>query len=277
MLELNKIHQGDCMELMQHIPDKSVDMILCDLPYGTTACKWDKVLPLNELWKQYKRILKKDGVVVLTASQPFTTDLINSNRDWFKYEMIWDKKCITSPALAQVQPLRTHENILVFYNKAGKYNPLKITPKNTIGYMGKEKEYGNHKVWGYKQMRSKNQDNELGYPRSIISIRRKINLDKKTAFDVDETHPTEKPIELFKLLIKLFSNEGELVLDNCIGSGTTAVACKQTNRNFIGIELNPNYVDICNKRLKQKTMFEIAEKRDTLNSYMEVSADSSQP
>ena len=265
MLEINQIHQGDCMVLMKEIEDNSVDLILCDLPYGTTACEWDKVIPLEDLWNQYKKILKKDGVVVLTSSQPFTTDLINSNRDWFRYCWVWDKKKAGNIFLAETQPMKVHEDIVIF-SQGTKYYPQKTNRrevKRSKNYGTGETMCGNYtkeeKVYEYSDK----------YPESILEF--------SNASQKNKEHPTQKPVNLFRYLIKTYTQEGELVLDNCIGSGTTAVACKQLNRNFIGIESNTEYVDICNKRLSQKTMFEIAEKRDTLNSYIEVSADSSQP
>ena len=248
MLELNKIHQGDCMELMQHIPDRSVDMILCDLPYGTTACEWDKVLPLDELWKQYKRILKEDGVVVLTASQPFTTDLINSNRDWFRYCWVWDKKKAGNIFLAKTQPMKVHEDIIVF-SKGKKYFPQKTQRRE----VKRSKNYGTGETMGGNyQKEEKVYEYTDKFPETILEF--------SNASQKNKSHPTQKPIPLFRYLIKTYTNEGELVLDNCIGSGTTAVACKQTNRNFIGIELNQEYVDIANKRLKQETLFKFESK-----------------
>jgi site-specific DNA-methyltransferase (adenine-specific) len=241
MLQINKIHQGDCMELMQHIPDKSVDMVLCDLPYGTTACEWDKVLPLDELWKQYKRILKEDGVVVLTASQPFTTDLINSNRDWFRYCWIWDKVLHSNPLIGNIQPLRVHEDIVVFYKRQPTYIPQKTQGKKRVAGKNHESE-----TKGKTTIIANGNELGLNNPTTIITF---SNANKKGI-----THPTQKPVPLFRYLIKTYTNEGELVLDNCIGSGTTAVACKQTNRNFIGIELNQEYVDIANQRLKQDNL-----------------------
>jgi len=257
MLELNKIHQGDCMELMQHIPDRSVDMILCDLPYGTTACEWDKVLPLDELWKQYKRILKEYGVVVLTASQPFTTDLINSNREWFRYCWVWEKSIGANPLSCNKRPMKYHEDVLVFYNNLGTFNPQKTKGKMRDK---KPKMYGCKKDenWGgaMRNIDGKRNINDLYYPRSVQYF---SNADQSK-----KSHPTQKPVPLFRYLIKTYTNEGELVLDNCIGSGTTAVACKQTNRNFIGIELNQEYVDIANQRLKQETLFKFESKQEVL-------------
>ena len=232
------------MELMQHIPDKSVDMILCDLPYGTTACEWDKVLPLDKLWKQYKRILKENGVVVLTASQPFTTDLINSNRDWFRYEWVWIKSKCTGFLTAKYRPMKQHENILIFCNKKEEYNPqgLKRGVFNTSRPNRREDN-----IYNGSDLQKEYETSEYGnYPKTALFI--------ENPSIESSLHPTQKPVSLFRYLIKTYTNEGELVLDNCIGSGTTAVACKQANRRFIGIELNQEYVDVANERLKFSTL-----------------------
>jgi site-specific DNA-methyltransferase (adenine-specific) len=243
MLEINKIHQGDCLEVMKDIPDKSVDMILCDLPYGTTACKWDTIIPFEPLWKQYRRIIKDNGAIVLTASQPFTSALVMSNIKMFKYEWIWNKNRGQSFILAKKQPLRSHENILVFYKNMPIYN-----------YQLRD---GNLLKGGYPKGES-NKSNILGIEKKKVI--RTIPMDKRYPitslyFDVGKAskslHPTQKPVALFEYLIKTYTNEGDLVLDNCIGSGTTAVACINTNRNFIGIELSPEYCEIANKRIDE--------------------------
>tara|TARA_Y100000310_G_scaffold123906_1_gene122671 strand:- start:643 stop:1389 length:747 start_codon:yes stop_codon:yes gene_type:complete len=247
-MEINKIHQGDCMELMQHIPDKVVNMILCDLPYGTTACEWDKVLPLEELWKHYKRILKDDGVVVLTASQPFTTDLINSNKKWFRYCWVWYKSKPSGIAFKN-QPMRSHEDIVVFAK--GKTNFNKIMEER-IGFTeSSKKRLKSSTTIKYRNYKSEhNQLNETEF-KNVAKLRNPTTILKFASVPnrLGTLHPTQKPVALFEYLIKTYTNEGELVLDNCIGSGTTAVACKQTNRRFIGIEINQEYVDIANKRL----------------------------
>ena len=241
------------MELMQHIPDKSVDMILCDLPYGTTACEWDKVLPLDELWEQYKRILKEDGVVVLTASQPFTTDLINSNRDWFRYCWVWDKKKAGNIFLANTQPMKVHEDVIVF-SRGTKYFPQKTQRRE----VKRSKNYGTGATMGGNyQKEEKVYEYTDKFPETILEF--------SNASQKDKTHPTQKPVSLFRYLIKTYTNEGELVLDNCIGSGTTAVACKQANRKFIGIELSQEYVDIANKRLQQDNLHAFFQTQGVLN------------
>jgi len=249
MLEINKIHQGDCLELMKEIPDKSIDMILCDLPYGTTACSWDIIIPLDKLWEQYKRIIKDKGFIVLTASQPFTTELIYSNKKGFKYCWVWDKGKGSNFVMVKKQPLKIHEEIIVFGN--GTYNPQMVKgenkrdrrKENAMKNGIKNHEEGAVSLRGYVK-HSEDYNPSLRYPKSIIKFGNHLEKENRL-------HPTQKPLELFKYLIKTYSNDGDLVLDNCIGSGTTAVACKQLNRDFIGIEKEQKYVDIANKRLSQ--------------------------
>ena len=248
MLELNKIYCGDCLEIMSLVDDKSIDMILCDLPYGITACKWDKVISLDKLWEQYKRIIKDNGAIVLTASQPFTTDLINSNRKWFKYEWIWNKIIGKNFLLANKMPLKAHENILIFYNSLPTYNPQKIILRSIEGAKRLKRN-----AWGYRHSNHYGKlipskvSGDYKFPISVIEI---MVQNSSNQFTNKYTyHDTQKPVALFKYLIKTYTNEGDLVLDNCIGSGTTAVACKLLGRNFIGIEINPDYVEIANRRL----------------------------
>jgi len=246
MLELNKIHQGDCLELMKQIEDKSIDLILCDLPYGITACKWDCEIDLHKLWDEYKRIIKDTGTIVLTAINPFASKLVMSNLNMFMYEWIWDKKKISNPMIAKKQPLRQHENILVFYNKNNTYNPQPYL-KKTIGIYGKQIDKHSTDSFGKSTIfKNKGNLNEFGYPRTIIN---QINVLNNLGKDKSGLHPTQKPIALFEYLINTYTNKGDLVLDNCIGSGTTAVACLKTNRNFIGIELSPEYCKIANDRI----------------------------
>ncbi len=246
MLVIDKIHQGDCLELMPLIPDKSIDMILCDLPYGTTACKWDHVIPFEHLWKEYKRLIKDRGAIVLTASQPFTTDIINSNRENFRYELIWNKGRSSQFGLAKMQPMKYHENILVFFKERGIYNPQKTfghANYDKVGYNAGSKAARNDHGYGIKTVTKACTDGSR-FPRSILDFSQ--NWKRQ-----DQLHPTQKPVALFEYLIKTYTNEGDLVLDNCIGSGTTAIACINTNRHFIGIEKEQKYVDIANKRIKE--------------------------
>ncbi len=241
MLEINKIHHGDCLELMQDIEDKSVDMILCDLPYGVTQNKEDKPLDLEILWKQYKRIVKEDGVIILTSQFPFTIDLINSNRTQFKYDLIWNKVLTSGFLNAKRMPLRIHEHILVFYDKLGTFNPQKFKGKKSHS-KGSMKSDTNKNYGKYGKVDNTELLGDMKNPQSIITFQK--------PHPSKALHRTEKPVALFEYLIKTYSNEGNLVLDNCIGSGTTAVACKQTNRKFIGIEKEKTCVDIAERRLK---------------------------
>jgi len=235
----NLILQGDCLEVMKDIPDKSIDMILCDLPYGTTACKWDTIIPFEPLWEQYKRIIKDNGAIVLTASQPFTSALVMSNIKMFKYEWVWDKILHSNPLISKKQPLNAHENIVVFYKSQCTYNPQmetgEIIKRGGI-QNGKSETKGDAII-----IRGKD-STEIRYPKRII----KFSNANKTNIE----HPTQKPVALFEYFIKTYTNEGDLVLDNCAGSGTTGVACKNLNRNFILIEKEPEYIKIIEERLK---------------------------
>lgn len=236
----NKILHGDCLELMKDIPDGSIDMILCDLPYGTTQNKWDSVLPLDLLWQQYERIIADNGCIVLTADGIFTGALIMSNPKWFKYKLIWDKKSTSGFLNAKKMPLRRHEDILIFAKGKTTYNPImeeRGNPRKKGGYVG-----GNKGTYGsYKEDVKFN--NEY-YPTSIIEI---SNANQKA-----KQHPTEKPVALFEYLIKTYTNEGDTVLDNCAGSGTTGVACLNTNRKYILIEKEEKYFEIIKKRIADR-------------------------
>jgi len=252
-MEVNKIIHGDCLEVMPNIPDKSIDMILCDLPYGTTACKWDIIIPFEPLWKEYRRIIKDNGAIVLTASQPFTSALVISNLEMFKYEWIWNKKRITSPMLAKKQPLRQHENVLIFYKNQCIYNPIP-TKKNTLkSFSKKEMKSGKGEVWGGMKRFGVRNENEYGYPKSILNDIPVITNMSKEKF----VHPIQKPVALFEYLIKTYTNEGDLVLDNCAGSGTTGVACKNLGRNYILIEKEEKYCEIARRRVNSipETLF----------------------
>ena len=227
---------------MNGIPDKSVDMILCDLPYGTTACKWDTIIPLEKLWMQYKRVIKDRGAIVLTASQPFTTSLINSNINMFKYEWIWDKHIPRNFINAKIMPMQKHENILVFGKSKINYYPQMIERDKPV----KVKNYSKGNS-AYKLNNDGTDDKERiythRYPDTIIEGKWEANAGK--------LHPTQKPVALFEYLIETYTKEGDLVLDNCIGSGTTAIACINTNRNFIGIELQEEYYKLAINRVNK--------------------------
>jgi site-specific DNA-methyltransferase (adenine-specific) len=251
-LELNRIYQRDCLSDggMALIPDKSIDLILCDLPYGTTQCKWDAILPFDELWSQYERVIKDDGVIVLTAAQPFTTNLISSNLNLFKYCWVWDKKKATGALNAKYRPMVSHEDICIFYKKQGKYFPqMEDFTEDEIKRMRKHdvvvenpQTYnpGTAISKGWYEGKKKN-------PKSVIRINALAPMSREKK---EGKHPTQKPVELFEYLIKTYSNEGEIVLDNCMGSGTTAVGALNTNRRFIGFETEPAYIEIANKRIE---------------------------
>ncbi len=236
---MNKIMQGDCLELMKDIPDGSVDMILADLPYGTTACKWDTIIPFEPLWEQYKRVIKPNGAIVLTASQPFTSALVMSNPKMFKYEWIWEKPQPSNSLLANKQPLKYHENILVF--GGNKYNPEMWEGKPNHGRNDSGEDMKTE-ILGTKIKRTTTNKNGIKYPKSII---------KFTAPRTGKIHPTQKPVALFEYLIKTYTNEGDLVLDNVAGSFTTAVAADNLNRNWICIEQEQEYCEIGRKRINE--------------------------
>lgn len=228
-----ELMQGDCLELMQTIPDKSIDMVLCDLPYGTTQNKWDTMISLDGLWSAYSRIVKDSGAIVLTAAQPFTSVLITSQLRLFKYVWVWDKSQVTGFLNAKKQPLRRHEDVCVFYKKQCTYNPVMRDGKKQLKATGsKSSNYGKYT---YKPHYS-----ELYYPTTIINFPQQR---------VKGGHPTQKPVALLEYLIRTYTNEGETVLDNCMGSGSTGVACVNTNRSFIGIELDAGYFKIAEKRI----------------------------
>ena len=241
------IYNGDCLGLMKDIPDKSVDMILCDLPYGTTSCKWDNVIPFEPLWEQYERVIKDDGAIVLFGSEPFSSLLRTSNLKLYKYDWKWEKHSAANFLNFKYQPAKVHEDVMVFGKKATSYSKngnMKYYPQMSSGKAytqtsGKQKnDYGNSTVrTPIKQVVTENKGER--YPRSI----QKFMLDK------NKLHPTQKPVALLEYLIKTYTKEGDTVLDNCIGSGSTGVACINTNRNFIGIELDKTYFEIASKRL----------------------------
>jgi len=249
MLELNRIYNMDCLEGMKLIDDKSIDMILCDLPYGTTKCKWDVVIPFKPLWEQYERVIKDSGAIVLFGKEPFSSQLRVSNLDMYRYDWIWVKDTKSNFMQANHQPLNNIELISVF----GKGYVRSIKDKVMMTYnpqFTEGKEYKlpkvskttdlfgeNHKNGVYKHY---DRDTSKRYPYNIIQF----NMDKP------KVHPTQKPVALFEYLIKTYTNEGETVLDNCMGSGTTAIACINTNRNFIGFEISKEYCNIANERIR---------------------------
>jgi site-specific DNA-methyltransferase (adenine-specific) len=234
-----KLMQGDCLECMKEIPEGSVDMVLTDPPYGTTACKWDSIIPLEPMWDQLRRIIKPNGAIVMTASQPFTTRLIGSNYKMFKYCWVWDKKIPSGMSYARFQPMRQHEDVIVFCNTKTTYNKQMTLRSKPIKSGGTKKSetapIANKSKVFEKTYTHKN-------PTTIIQCDkiRKGSL-----------HPTQKPVALMEYLIKTYTNEGETVLDFTMGSGTTGVACANTNRNFIGIELDETYFNIAKERINK--------------------------
>ncbi|MBG9689394.1 cytosine methyltransferase [Lysinibacillus sphaericus] len=232
-LELNRAYQMDCLEGMKLIPNGSVDMILCDLPYGTTKNAWDSIIPLDKLWEQYERIIKDNGAIVLTCSQPFTTLLNDSNKKLFRYEWIWIKNNSTGFQLANKRPLKRHENISVFYKKQPTYNPQGLIPYGKVNKRGSTGDNWSEMVSNQYVQQWTN------YPTQILEF----------SYDKKKYHPTQKPVALFEYLIKTYTNEGDIILDNCLGSGTTAVASELTKRKWVGFETESKYIEVINKRL----------------------------
>lgn len=235
----NEVWQGDCLKLMENIPDGSVDMILCDLPYGNTDNKWDVPIDTKQLWGQYRRVIKENGAIVLTATNPFASELIASNKTMYRYDLIWHKPMAVGFLNAKKMPMRAHELILVFYKKLPTYNPQFFAGKPY-----KRTQYGkseNYLSCKYKPGIETKSDGRR-YPRSVLEISR----------DKNSLHPTQKPLELFVWLVKTYTNSGQLVLDNCLGVGTTAIACLQTGRRFLGMEIEKKYIDMANSRIERE-------------------------
>ena len=235
------LYKGDCIELMKDVPDKSVDMILCDLPYGTTSCSWDSVIPFKPLWGQYNRIIKDNSAIVLFGSEPFSSTLRMSNIYDYKYDWIWDKKIPSGMCNAKIQPMRQTENISVFIKGKSWYYPQMIKRDKPIKAGGLKDSYSAGNAG--QTMKPLHKTYDMKYPTTILTFDkiRKGSL-----------HPTQKPVPLLEYLIKTYTNENELVLDNCMGSGSTGIACINTNRNFIGMELNDEYFKIAKKRINEK-------------------------
>ena len=232
----NQIIFGNCLEIMKEIPDNSIDMILCDLPYGTTACKWDIIIPFEDLWNQYNRIAKENAAIVLTAAQPFTSLLVASNINMFRYEWIWEKPQGTNPLNAKVMPLKSHENVLVFSKKRPKYFPQMEEGKPYSGFVSKDGATIGEVYANQKSMHKENHGTR--YPKTIRRFKQEKGL-----------HPTQKPVDLFEYMIRTYTQEGDLVLDNCIGSGTTAIAAIKSKRDYIGVEKEDKYYRICVDRI----------------------------
>lgn len=231
---------GDCLELMKGIREKSIDMVLCDLPFGVSVCDWDIMLPMDKMWDEYKRVIKDNGAIVLFGTEPFASFLRTSNLSMYKYDWIWDKKNHSSPLLAKKQPLRVFEKILVFYKKQPTYNPQMKQGKPYKRDYGYDKH--ENSINGQKMI-DINNESGLRYPTNIIEFPMSRN-------NQERLHPCQKPVALLEYLIKTYTNEGETVLDNCMGSGSTGVACVNTKRNFIGIELDEKYFNIAKERVQ---------------------------
>lgn len=240
------LKQGDCLERMKDIPDKSVDMILCDLPYGTTACKWDNVIPFKPLWEQYNRIIKPNGAICLFGSEPFSSALRMSNIKHFKYDWIWEKSRTVGFLNAKNAPLKRHEIISVFSfgtTANCSKNRMEYNPQGLVEINQKRKSVSQSDGTVVGNRPSRNKDyvaKYKGYPDTVLRF----------ANEAKQEHPTQKPVALLEYLIKTYTNEGETVLDNCMGSGSTGAACANTNRDFIGIELDEHYFDIAKKRIQ---------------------------
>lgn len=239
---------GDCLEQMRSLPAGKVDLILCDPPYGTTLMRWDSVIDFPSLWVEYRRVLSPTGCVVLFGSQPFTSALVMSNPAWFKYALVWDKNKCGSPGLANIRPMKVHEDILVFAPGKTTYNPqmeegepYARKSKNPEGYVGR---VNNHK-YGMKP-RTEFTNTGTRFPKSILRVSRDFSAQQ-------QVHPTQKPVPLMEWLVRTYSNAGEVVLDNCMGSGSTGVAAVMHGRRFIGIENDPSYFDVARKRLSVLT------------------------
>ena len=233
----DSIINADCLEAMKFIPDRSIDCIICDLPYGVTACKWDIVIPFDLLWEQYKRIIKPNGVIALFGSQPFTSALVMSNPKWFKYEWVWEKEQGVNFQSVKHQPLKVHEAVLIFSNAKHNYFPQNLQ-KISIQKSNKRNSSGLGHI-GSKEVRDTYQQTQSNYPRSIQCVTRQTGI-----------HPTQKPVALIEYLIKTYTLENELILDNTAGSGTLAIAAMNTNRRYICIEKDPDYFEVMRNRIE---------------------------
>ena len=258
-MELDTIYNEDCLEGMKRIPDGSVDCIICDLPYGTTACKWDSVIPFEPLWEQYHRVCKPNAAIVLFGQEPFSSVLRMSNIKEWRYDWIWHKPAGSNFMMAKKRPLKDYEIISVFYQKFGTYNPQpRKLAAHTIASVNGHKEKGINAgdVYGGKDFQRKGYDDEaVGLPKAVIAFNSRFN----NKYQKVTVHPTQKPVDLIAYLIRTYSNPGDTILDNTIGSGTTAVAALREKRHFIGFELNRDYYDIALRRIKleqqQQTLF----------------------
>lgn len=236
-----KLYKGDCLEIMKDIPAGSVDMVLCDLPYGATACKWDSVIPFEQLWKQYKRIIKENGAILLFSAQPFTTKLIHSNIKQYRYNWYWKKNNSTGALFCKHQPMRRIEEVCVFCKRMPTYNPQGLIKlDNPIIHQPIQRNI-------YNEKKTPSVQKFKGYPNNLLEFNRETSTSKMI-------HPTQKPVALLEYLIKTYTNHGEVVLDNCMGSGSTGVACVNTGRDFIGIEKDERYFKIAEQRILEAQM-----------------------
>ena len=237
-----KLFQGDCLELMNEIPDGSIDMVLCDLPYGTTDCKWDSIIPFEPLWNQYNRVIKQNGAIVLFAAQPFTTKLINSNMKQYRYNWYWKKNNKTGFTFAKYQPMRCIEDICVFYKQAPTYNPqgiieIKEAKRHKRHFIAEDTIYKTSSLQNEYTQKFKN------YPTHLLEYANEARNGR------NRLHPTQKPVALLEYLVKTYTKPGEVVLDNCMGSGSTGVACVNSERRFIGMEKEQKYYEIAKQRI----------------------------
>jgi site-specific DNA-methyltransferase (adenine-specific) len=241
------LYNDDCLKVLPRLPDNSIDLVLTDPPYGTTACKWDSVIPFEPMWKELKRITKENSAIALFGSEPFSSHLRLSNIDWFKYDWYWNKKRISNPLLAKKQPLRNIEIISLFYNKQPIYNPQPTQKSTSVGLSKKGHDLFHKTETTNSNLIVDRNKTDIGYPKTLIEhIKVMNNLSKDKA----GLHPTQKPIELMEYFVKTYTNENDTVLDFTMGSGSTGVACKKINRNFIGIEMDKNYFNIAKNRIE---------------------------
>jgi len=240
MIELNTIYNEDCLETMKRMPDNFVDLVLTDLPYGSTACTWDTIIPFDALWEQWNRVVKKDGAIVLTASQPFTSLVVNSNIKAYKHHWIWQKERGTGFQVAKYRPMMKTEDVIVFCRGKLTYNPQMTKRDKPLKYRYPKVQSRSNPLASYSD---KVVISTEKYPENILSFKTERGL-----------HPTQKPVAFFEYLIKTYSNEGDVVMDNCMGSGTTAVASQNLNRNYIGSEISKEYCEIAERRLGQEVL-----------------------
>lgn len=249
MLDINKIYNQDCLEGMKEIPDKSIDMICCDLPYevlnrNNKSAEWDNIIPFDKLWEQYERIIKDNGAIVLFGQGMFSAQLMISNQNMWRYNLIWEKDRVTGFLNSKRMPLRAHEDIMVFYKSLPTYNPqMEYAPDRRNHAVGNGEHKTTNQCYGEFSRVVNPVISDYKFPKSVIKV-------KKEHKCKGDEHPTQKPVELIEWLVKTYTNEGELVLDNCMGSGTTAVACINTKRNYIGFEITKEYYDLANRRIQ---------------------------